>query len=98
MRSKNQMLLVLGAIAACLLSATGALASEADLAIPALDKANFHIFGSTIDGWRLMLYGAGVICITLFFSLYLRTQIHRLPSHKSMLDVADVIYATCKTY
>ena len=43
-------------------------------------------------------YGALVICGTLGISLYLRTQIHKLPAHKSMLDVAEIIFQTCKTY
>src|SRR5439155_14562000 len=42
--------------------------------------------------------GSIVICGTLGISLYLRTQIHKLPAHKSMLDVAEVIFQTCKTY
>jgi K(+)-stimulated pyrophosphate-energized sodium pump len=79
-----------------LLAATGA-ASEAELLIPDLSKATFANVGG-IDGWHLMLYGAFVICGTLGISLYLRTQIHALPAHKSMLDVSEIIFQTCKTY
>ena len=39
-----------------------------------------------------------VICGTLGISLYLRAQIHKLPAHKSMLEVAEIIFQTCKTY
>src|SRR5205807_9108221 len=53
---------------------------------------------SGISAWNLLAGGALVICITLGFSLYLRMQIHKLPAHKSMLDVAEVIFQTCKTY
>jgi K(+)-stimulated pyrophosphate-energized sodium pump len=81
-----------------LLSAQSALAGEADLAIPDLHKGTFNIAGQTITAWNLLFYGALVICGTVGFSLYLRAQIHRLPAHKSMLDVADVIFKTCKTY
>src|SRR3954452_5216027 len=89
-------------VAALLLAAAGAAASEADLAIPDLHAG--HFFGtpgdphSGISAWNLLAGGALVICITLGFSLYLRAQIHRLPAHKSMLDVAEVIFQTCKTY
>src|SRR5204863_5878463 len=89
-------------VAALLLTAGGAFASEADLAIPDLHAARF--FGtagdptSGISGWALLLSGSLVICITLGFSLYLRTQIHKLPAHKSMLDIAEIIFQTCKTY
>lgn len=79
-----------------LLAATPILASEADLAIPDLHAGSF--FNGAISAWTLLLVGAFVICGTLGISLYLRTQIHKLPSHKSMLDVAEVIFQTCKTY
>ena len=46
----------------------------------------------------LLFYGALVITGTLGISLYLRHQIHKLPAHKSMLDVAEIIFQTCKTY
>jgi K(+)-stimulated pyrophosphate-energized sodium pump len=71
-------------------------ASEADLAIPDLDVKVF--FGNTVSAWWLLFYGALVICGTLGISLYLRTQIHRLPAHKSMLTISEIIFQTCKTY
>jgi K(+)-stimulated pyrophosphate-energized sodium pump len=79
-----------------LASATTAVASEADLAIPSLEKAKF--FNDSIDGWWLMFTGAWVICGTLGISLYLRAQVKNLPAHQSMLDVAEIIFQTCKTY
>jgi K(+)-stimulated pyrophosphate-energized sodium pump len=39
-----------------------------------------------------------VICGTLFISLYLAYEIKKLPAHKSMLDIAEIIFQTCKTY
>src|SRR5207302_3131595 len=51
-----------------------------------------------ISAGLLLLVGSVVICGTLGISLYLRAQIHKLPAHKSMLDVAEVIFQTCKTY
>src|SRR5437868_2119774 len=51
-----------------------------------------------VSAWWLLFCGALVICGTLGISLYLRTQIHKLPCHKSMLDVAEIIFQTCKTY
>jgi K(+)-stimulated pyrophosphate-energized sodium pump len=73
-------------------------ASEADLAIPDLHKGTFHIFGTTITAWNLLFYGSFVIAGTLGISLYLRSQIKKLPAHKSMLAVAEIIFQTCKTY
>jgi K(+)-stimulated pyrophosphate-energized sodium pump len=73
-------------------------ASEADLAIPDLHAGTFDIFGTEVSAWNLLFYGALVICGTLGISLYLRTQIQRLPAHSSMLNIAEIIYQTCKTY
>src|SRR5687768_10985847 len=64
-------------------------ASELNLAIPDLDEGKFTIFGQDISAWNLLFYGACVIAGTLGISLYLRRQIHRLPAHRSMLDVAE---------
>jgi K(+)-stimulated pyrophosphate-energized sodium pump len=90
--------LVVCSLVVLLLSATTAQASEADLAIPDLHAGEFHIFGQDISAWWLLFWGACVIAGTLSISLYLRTQIHRQPAHRSMLDVAHTIYQTCKTY
>jgi K(+)-stimulated pyrophosphate-energized sodium pump len=86
---------VLGAVA-LLLTAGAARASEADLAIPDLKDGTF--FNGAITAWTLLLVGALVICGTLGISLYLRTEIHKLPAHRSMLNVAETIFQTCKTY
>jgi len=87
---------VLWSVAALLVTGTAAQAGEADLAIPPLDVKVF--FNNTVRAWWLLAYGALVICGTLGISLYLRAQIHRLPAHKSMLDISEIIYQTCKTY
>src|SRR5262249_11506514 len=82
-----------------LLASLPAQASEADLAIPNLwEHGSFKLFGGDIPAGWLLLVGSAVICGTLGFSLYLRTQIHKLPAHRSMLNVAETIFQTCKTY
>jgi K(+)-stimulated pyrophosphate-energized sodium pump len=89
--------LLTGAAALMFLVTAPVFASEADLAIPDLHEGKFDTLGG-ISAWNLLFAGAVVICGTLGISLYLRAQIHRLPAHKSMLDVAEVIFQTCKTY
>lgn len=89
-------LLVAGLVLLAL--ASPALASEASLAIPDLHEGKFTIFGRTITAWNLLFYGALVITGTLGISLYLRTQIRALPAHKSMLNIAEIIFQTCRTY
>jgi K(+)-stimulated pyrophosphate-energized sodium pump len=81
-----------------LLSGTLAFADESQLAIPDLHKGTFKIGGNVITAWNLLLYGAMVICGTLGISLFLRHQIRILPAHSSMLKIAEIIFATCKTY
>jgi K(+)-stimulated pyrophosphate-energized sodium pump len=86
-------------LAFLLVSGTSVHASEADLAIPDLDKhGTFTILGKEVTAGQLLFYGSFVIAGTLGISLYLRAQIKRVPAHKSMLDVAETIFQTCKTY
>ena len=87
---------LLASLTLLLLTATPAFASEADLAIPDLHVNVF--FGNTVSAWWLLFVGAMVITGTLGISLYLRTAIQKLPAHKSMLDVSEIIFQTCKTY
>lgn len=71
-----------------LLIPAASFASEADLVIPEL----------TADQNQL-LYGGILVCILgLLFGLYQFFQVKKLPAHKSMLDVAQIIFETCKTY
>src|ERR1700722_3488893 len=78
------------------LTATTARASESDLAIPNLHEGKNFL--GPLSAYDVLFYGACVIAGTLGISLYLREQIRRLPAHKSMLDVAETIFKTCKTY
>lgn len=71
-----------------LLVATPALASEADLKIPSLDPGQS----------KYLLVGLAVCILGLLFGLTQYLRVKSLPAHKSMLDMADVIYGTCKTY
>jgi K(+)-stimulated pyrophosphate-energized sodium pump len=93
----SNLITVVGVLALLFGAAASVHAGEADLAIPDLHEGHFTSLGG-ISAWWLLFLGAWVICGTLGISLYLRTQIHRLPAHRSMLNVADTIYATCKTY
>jgi K(+)-stimulated pyrophosphate-energized sodium pump len=86
------------AAVAWLASGSAALASEANLAIPNLRDGYFTIAGQQISAWNLLFGGAWVILGTLGISLYLRHQIKNLPAHESMLNIAEIIFQTCKTY
>lgn len=92
----KRLLPILLAMLVLLIAAGSAHASEADLAIPDLDKKVF--FGNTVSAWSVLFWGALVICGTLGISLYLRAQIYKQPAHRSMLNVSETIFQTCKTY
>ncbi len=79
---------------AALLFATAARADESTLVLPDLDTVQF--FG--ING-RSLLMGGLLVCIAgLAFGLVIYSQLKNLPVHKSMLEVSELIYETCKTY
>jgi len=77
-----------------LLLATPVGASEANLVVPDLDQVSFlGMSGSTILTWGILVCVFGVV-----FSLVKFSQIKKLPVHKSMLEISELIYETCKTY
>src|SRR6516225_1767615 len=79
-------------------AATTARASEADLAIPDLwQHGRFDTLGGITPGWLLFI-GSFVILGTLGISLYQLVQIRKQPAHKSMLEISEIIFQTCKTY
>ena len=69
---------------------------EANLVLPDLSQATF--FGGLIDGRSLLLYGLIVVALGLLFGLVIYRQLKNLPVHKSMLEISELIYETCKTY
>jgi K(+)-stimulated pyrophosphate-energized sodium pump len=74
-----------------------AFASELDLQIPAIDT-QYQIFGQTVGGQTLLLLGIGVCVLGMVFGMVMFNQVKGMPAHKSMLDVSNIIYETCKTY
>ena len=76
------------------LLATAANASEAELVIPDLAKQSFL----GMNGHNLLLGGLVICILGIAFSLVQFSQIRNLPVHKSMLDISELIYETCKTY
>ncbi len=77
------------------LGAVPAFASEADLILPDL---GIKFFNGAISGTSLMMIGIGVCALGLIFGLVQFTKTKNLPVHKSMRDVSDIIWETCKSY
>lgn len=76
---------------------SNAFASEIDLKIPSLD-VTYNIFGCSVTGSQILLYGLGICLAGLLFGLGEFFGIKKLPAHKAMLNVSHTIYETCKTY
>ncbi len=81
-----------------LLTAASALAQEAGgeagLKLPDLSEVTFL----GIDGHKLLLFGIVICVFGLIFGLAIYTRLKNLPVHKSMRDISELIYETCKTY
>ena len=67
---------------------------EASLVLPDLSTVNFL----GLDGRSLLMIGL-LFCVGgLLFGLVIYKQLKNLPVHKSMLEISELIYETCKTY
>ncbi|MGL6074136.1 MAG: sodium-translocating pyrophosphatase [Fimbriiglobus sp.] len=69
---------------------------EANLKLPDLNQVKF--LGDSIGGKDLLYVGLVVSVLGLGFGLVAYSQLKNLPVHKSMLEVSELIYSTCKTY
>jgi K(+)-stimulated pyrophosphate-energized sodium pump len=67
---------------------------EANLILPDLGRVNFQ----GINGRTLLMGGLGVCVLGLVFGLVIYRQLKNLPVHRSMLEISELIYETCKTY
>ena len=67
---------------------------EVNLVLPDLDQGEFLGF----TGHQLLLSGLVVCALGLLFGLMTYLQVRKLPVHRSMLEVSELIYTTCKTY
>ena len=65
-----------------------AFASEADLKIPEFSAAQI----------QYLYIGFAVCVLGLLFALMQFIKVKKLPADKSMLDVSQIIFETCKTY
>lgn len=73
-------------LVSCLI-ANGVFASEADLVIP-----------EAIHEWSFLHWGFLVTVLGFIFGMYHFYKTKKLPVHKKMLEIGEVIYKTCATY
>ncbi len=67
---------------------------EANLKLPDLGQVKFL----GVDGHTLLLVGIVICVLGLLFGLSIYTQLKKMPVHKSMREISELIYETCKTY
>jgi K(+)-stimulated pyrophosphate-energized sodium pump len=67
---------------------------EANLVLPDLGSVDFM----GINGRTLLMGGLVVCALGLAFGLVIFVQLKNLPVHRSMLEISELIYETCKTY
>ena len=96
---RRRIISVLFAIVAFSVAAPSAFAQshgggEAALKLPDLSSVSFR----GIDGHRLLLIGIVFCFLGLGFGLWIYMQLKNLPVHRSMREISELIYETCKTY
>lgn len=79
------------ALASLLCAASPVFASEASLVVPSIQAANPTYF-------HILLIGMVVSVIGLVFGFIEFLKVKGIKAHKSMTDVGDTIFETCKTY
>src|SRR5580658_4936533 len=90
----------IGALSALtLLASTAAMAQEnpggeAGLKVPDLSQVTFL----GMDGHKLLTMGLLFCVLGLIFGLVIYNHLKNLPVHRSMREVSELIYETCKTY
>jgi K(+)-stimulated pyrophosphate-energized sodium pump len=67
---------------------------EANLVVPDLGSVSFL----GMPGSTLLMLGLVVCAAGLLFGLVIYSQLKKMPVHKSMLEISELIYETCKTY
>jgi len=88
-------LMTVGA-AAAFAQPAGEMGGEASLKLPKLDIVSF--FDGRIDGHKLLLIGILFCLFGLGFGMAIYMRLKNLPVHRSMREISELIYETCKTY
>src|SRR3981081_1948870 len=89
-------LLTVGAVTAMAQPAEETAGGEASLKLPDLSQVSFLNGG--IDGHKLFLIGILFCIFGLGFGLWIYMRLKNLPVHRSMREISELIYETCKTY
>src|SRR5205807_3656292 len=69
---------------------------EANLTLPDMSTVSF--LNDSIDGHKLLMIGILFCFLGGLFGLVIYMQLKNLPVHRSMREISELIYETCKTY
>src|SRR6266705_3525933 len=103
-RSLRSRFAVAGAVCAAIVLSNGTAAlaqaspdtagGEASLKLPDLSQVSFL----GMEGHKLLTIGILFCIFGLIFGLVIYNRLKNLPVHRSMREVSELIYETCKTY
>jgi K(+)-stimulated pyrophosphate-energized sodium pump len=82
--------------ATALAQSSGEAGGEASLKLPDLSSVSF--LNGAIDGHNLLLIGILFCFFGLGFGTFIYLRLKNLPVHRSMREISELIYETCKTY
>ncbi|NSL54999.1 sodium-translocating pyrophosphatase [Uliginosibacterium aquaticum] len=71
---------------------------EANLVLPKLNDPALATFLNGMTGSSLLGWGLLICVLGLIFGAVIYNQVKNLPVHRSMAEVSELIYETCKTY
>jgi K(+)-stimulated pyrophosphate-energized sodium pump len=83
-----------GLLAPAALAQGESVGGEANLKLPDLSSVSFM----GVDGHRLLMVGILFCIFGLGFGLVIYSRLKNLPVHRSMREISELIYETCKTY
>ncbi len=87
--------LIISAVGGSAFAQSGHDGGEATLVLPDLSQVKFL---GGIPGTTLLLVGIAVCFLGLTFGLVIYRQLKNMPVHRSMREISELIYETCKTY
>jgi K(+)-stimulated pyrophosphate-energized sodium pump len=84
-------------LAAYGLGALPAAAGEADVQIPDLSQATYALLGG-VRGDHLLYFGFLICLLGVGFALLQAKNLKDMPVHRAMVEMSELIYATCREY
>jgi len=100
LRARRSVLTVIGIASVVAFNATSALAfareagGEASLKLPDLSDVMFM----GVNGRTLLMAGLVFCALGILFGLAIYMNLKKLPVHRAMREISELIYETCKTY